>query len=119
MAKNDTGNVNAVVTVGLYAWHEKCGDPTTPLNEARRGDEIAVSAEEFKRGSTMTPVGLVKKDSKEHRAFLAGPTTDAAKLASLSDDELRAVATMRGADGADEMNRDELLAVVLASPGQS
>lgn len=112
-----TGTVKALVTVDLYSYHETFGDTRSPVLEARRGDEIDVSKEEFDRGSNLTPMGLAKVDSKEARRFLAGPLTNASKLADLSDDELRAVVSLRGVEGADDMVRDELLGVVLASPG--
>jgi hypothetical protein len=119
-AKNsDKGkSVKAIVLVDSYAWHETFGDARSPVNEASKGDEITVSADEFERGSNTTPMGLAKKDSKEHRRFLAGPVpTEAAKLTELSDDELRAIASMRGTEDVDDLNRDELLGAVLASPG--
>jgi hypothetical protein len=40
----------AEVTVDTYRYHEKSGDPSTPVHEATRGDEIDVSTDELKRG---------------------------------------------------------------------
>lgn len=61
----------AIVTAGVYAYHEKSEDPTTPAHEARKGDEIEVSEAEFKRGTALheaTGVGLVKPKSPDAKA---------------------------------------------------
>lgn len=60
-----SATVDAIVLLDTYRWHDESNDPTTPVNEADRGEKIKVSAAEFKRGSEMTPPGLGKAGSKE------------------------------------------------------
>ena len=69
-------NVDAVVLLDTYRWHDKSNDPTTPVNEADKGEKISVSAEEFKRGTEMTPPGLAKAGSKEAKAAASDEPDD-------------------------------------------
>lgn len=111
-----TGTVAAIVLTSSYAWHETCNDPSTPRHDAAQGETITVSAAEFKRSQEMRPPGLAKKDSKEARAFLAGPVpANASSFAELSDAELRTIVKGRKVDGAGDMSRAELVAAVATS----
>lgn len=70
MAKADektTGTVDAVVLLDSYSWHDDPRDPTSPRNDATKGEKVTVSAEEFDRAQDMTPQGLGKPGSDEEK----------------------------------------------------
>jgi hypothetical protein len=109
-------NVKARVLLDDYSWHEKCNDPTTPMHTASKGDEITVSQAEFGRAQKMVPVGLAKASDKDTPAVGDAPPVPS-DLSELSDAELKAIASARGATDVGNMTRDELVGVVSASPG--
>lgn len=68
-------DVKAVVLYTLYRWTDDDG-----VHEAHKGDEISVSADEFKRGSEMDPPALAKPGSgaaKDAAAAAAAPAAGA------------------------------------------
>lgn len=67
-SSSSASTVEAVVLLDTYRWHDESNDPTTPVNEADKGEKIKVSAAEYKRGSTMTPPALAKTGSSEAKA---------------------------------------------------
>lgn len=76
-ARSSSGTVTAVVLLDTYRWHDECNDPTTPVNEADKGEKITVSADEFKRSQKMTPPGLAKIGSDKAKvAEDGGDTSD-------------------------------------------
>lgn len=128
MAKEkDTGTVKALVLVDTYAWREPI-ENTIPTQFRRvevepdagttsaKGKEIEVTAEEFDRGSSMTPPALAKVGSKEAKRFLGRDTLPDGKLTELSDDELATLVAARGGNP-EGMNRDELVGFVVGTPG--
>jgi hypothetical protein len=84
MAKKGTqkstsgGKQKAIVTADAYDWYEESENPETPRHSASKGDEIEVSAAEFKRGSAM---------HKESGFGLVKPRTDEAKDAKAAAEE--------------------------------
>lgn len=79
MAKSDktsSGTVDAVVLLDTYSWHDDHRDPTSPRNDAEKGDTITVSAEEFERAQAMSPQGLAKPRSDEAKAATGDQPAD-------------------------------------------
>lgn len=58
-------DVEAVVLLDTYSWHDDPRDPTSPRNDAVKGDTITVTGEEFDRAQDMNPQGLGKPKSDE------------------------------------------------------
>lgn len=110
-AKKSGGKVEAVVLFDGYRYHEKTGDFDSPIVDAHKGDKITVSAAEFERGVAMG--GLAKAGDKDAQAPVEVPSD----LSELSDAELQAIASSRGATNVDKLTRDELVGIVAASPG--
>lgn len=105
------GKVEAVVLFDGYRYHEKTGDFDSPIVDAHKGDKITVSAAEFERGSGLG--GLARADDKDAQTPVEVPSD----LSDLSDAELQAIASAKGAENVDKLTRDELVGIVAASPG--
>ena len=69
------GTVTAVVLTDSYGWHDDHKDPTSPRNDAVKGEKITVSKAEFDRGSTTNPQGLAKAGSDKAKAAENGDDT--------------------------------------------
>lgn len=79
MAKTDkpsSDTVDAVVLLDSYSWHDDPRDPTSPRNDAVKGDKVTVSAEEFDRAQAMTPQGLAKPGSDEAKVATGDQPAD-------------------------------------------
>ncbi len=74
-AKKPTASVDAVVLLDTYSWYDDPADPTSPRNDAVKGDKVSVSPEEFDRSQAMTPHGLAKPGSDEAKADVEPPLT--------------------------------------------